>query len=119
MAVPFFWFNGSLGKLVSPFKYRAAKQQLETDLPLVELKEAEYAKKEAKILKKAQPVINTINTHLQYENRRVVLSGEHGYKNFKIVEAEKLNEWEIEKLKFEKTASLVALPSLDKKSITA
>lgn len=118
-ALPVFWISTHMGRLGSPVKYARLKKQLAAEQPLIELKESEFAQKEAKILKKAKPAIAVINSHLKYENRCVEYSNDSGREGFKIVDAKVLNQWEVEKLKAEKDKSLAALPSLETKSITA
>lgn len=119
VATPILWLNPTLGRIVSPLAYRKFKNQQSLEEPLAALKEEEFAKVQAKILKKAKPAIAVINSHLKYDNRCVKYTNEKTVEGFSIVVADSLNPWEIEKLKFEKTTNLVALPSLDKKSITA
>lgn len=110
--------NEKSQRLFSPLKMKKIQQQYELNQSLVRLKEAEFAKLEADILKKAKKPVKVIQQHLQAENRALVYSGEMGSEGFSIQEKTPMDTWEREIFKAKATKNS-ALESSTMKELTA
>lgn len=99
-------------KILSPIRYAKVESERETSARLHEIEEEEFAKAEAKVLKKTQKAIKFLNASLASERKQIVYSSAKGTEGFSIMDhGPRLNQWEALQQSIEPKQKLRALES--------
>lgn len=111
-------FTEKYQRFFSPLKMKKLQREYRMNQRMVSLKEEEFARLEAEILKKAKKPVKVIQRYLEAENRTLVYSGAMGTEGFSIQEKTPMDVWEQELFKI-KSSKTRDLESATRKEITA
>ena len=111
-----------LAKILSPVKYRRLLKEVPEQQALVDFKEADFLRVEAKVLKKADKAMKVVNANVKYDGRELIYRNDLGIEGFDIVAARELTAIEreklaIEKREYEKTQQLALEPATNTENL--